>query len=291
MGIQFFGEFLLDRWVITRGQLLEALELQEYRNLKFGVLAVQKGYLGQEQVEAINEAQRGTDRRFGDLAVERGFLTDEQSREIITLQKNSYLFLGEALLELGHLTEDVLERELAIFREEQARYDLEAVPVPAGVQPAELIVACVDLTRKMMLRVGGMLAKAGLPMVVRAREPDASRQLDFHLTVGVSLASQPPLRYVLSVSSAVAVTIASRILKEDATRESEALVEDAVREFCNIVCGNAVAKMSQLGRQIDMGPPESLDGIPEPEAGGLAVCYPLKVSGGEADLRLLVKSA
>ena len=53
MGIQFFGEFLIDRWVITRGQLLEALELQEYRNTKFGQLAVQKGFLTEEQVKQM----------------------------------------------------------------------------------------------------------------------------------------------------------------------------------------------------------------------------------------------
>ncbi|HOX42579.1 MAG TPA: chemotaxis protein CheX [Myxococcota bacterium] len=291
MGIQFFGEFLLDRWVITRGQLLEALELQEYRNLKFGVLAVQKGFLRADQVEAINDFQRGTDRRFGDLALEKGWMNPEQVREIITLQKNNYLYLGEALLELGHLTEDVLERELAIFKEEQSRYNLEAVPVPPGVPVAGLIAACVDLTRKLMLRVAGMLAKTGEPALVAPGAPDVSRELEFHLTIAVPLGARPAVRYVLSVSSDVAVTIATRILKEDATRESEEVVEDAVREFCNIVCGNAVAKMSQQGMEVELGPPESLEGIPELGAGMSAVSYPLKVSGGEADLRFVILPA
>jgi len=291
MGIQFFGEFLLDRWVITRGQLLEALELQEYRNLKFGALAVQRGFLRPEQVEAINDLQRGTDRRFGDLALEKSWMSQEQVREIITLQKNSYLYLGEALLELGHVTEDVLERELAIFQEEQSRYNLEAVPVPPGVSGAELIAACVDLTRKLMLRVAGMLAKAGEPILASPGMPDVARQLDFHLTIAVALGARPPVRYLLSVSSEVAVTIATRILKEDATRESEEVVEDAVREFCNNVCGNAVAKMSQRGVELELGPPEALAGIPELEAGAKAVIYPLKVSGGEADLRFLLQPA
>ena len=121
MGIQFFGEFLIDRWVITRGQLIEALELQDYRNLKFGEVAMQKKYLSEEQVKRINEEQKRQDIQFADLAVALGELNEAQAREILTLQKNNHLFLGESLLELGHVTEDILERELSIFKEEQER--------------------------------------------------------------------------------------------------------------------------------------------------------------------------
>ena len=150
MGIQFFGEFLIDRWVITRGQLLEALELQEYRNSRFGDLAVQNGLLSKEQVQQINEGQRSQDMRFGDLAMQMGLLDDAQVRQVLTLQKNNYLYLGESLLELGHVTDDILERELAIFEEEQARFAQESVPVPEGVLGADLVAASADLTRKMM---------------------------------------------------------------------------------------------------------------------------------------------
>jgi len=286
MGIQFFGEFLIDRWVITRGQLIEALELQEYRNLKFGAAAIQKEYLTEEQVEKVNEQQKSQDLLFADLAVSIGFITDEQAREVLTFQKNNHLFLGEALLELGHITEDILERELAIFKEEQSRYTLEKVDMPEGISGANIVEVSVDLTRKMFNRVVGILVKVGTGIIC---DDSADEHLsDFHLTIAIPIEGGLKTRYILSVSSDVAVLIASCILKEDATRESEEVVEDAVKEFCNIVCGNAVAKLAQMGVQVDIAPPESLPAIPTAQAGEIAVVFPIRLAEGGLDLRFLV---
>lgn len=292
MGIQFFGEFLIDRWVITRGQLLEALELQQYRNTKFGALAVEQGFIDRQQAAQINARQRTADKRFGDLAIEMGLMTAEQVRTVLILQKNNYLYLGESLLELGHITEDILERELAIFEGEQARYAHEAVPVPEGVGGAAVVSASVDLTRKMFLRVVGMLVKVGAGRLGEPppAEPGVPRP-DYHLTVSVPLASSTPVRYLLSVSSEVAVQIASKILGQDATRESEALVEDAVREFCNIVCGNVAARLAQQGLDVDIGPPETHVELPAADEGRRVVSYPIKVGEGAVDLRFLVPVA
>ncbi len=288
MGIQFFGEFLIDRWVITRGQLIEALELQEYRNLRFGMLAVSKKYLSEEQVEQINEQQKAKDVKFADLAVSMDLLTQEQAREILTFQKNNHLYLGEALLELGHITEDILERELAIFQEEQARYALEKVDVPEGLQVAPVLEASVDLTRKMFIRVVGIPIKVGAGAIGDGSDGHTG---EYHLSIALPFDGGVPLRYVLSVSSDVAVLIATAILKEDATRESEAVVEDAVKEFCNIICGNAAAKLAQAGMQIDIAPPETLPAIPQAQEGTIHVVFPVHLSEGGLDLRFLVPSS
>jgi CheY-specific phosphatase CheX len=288
MGIQFFGEFLIDRWVITRGQLIEALELQEYRNLKFGAVAVQKKYLSEEQVSQINEQQKAKDLKFADLAVSMGILSAEQAREILTFQKNNHLFLGEALLELGHITEDILERELTIFKEEQARYALEKVDMPTGLQGGNIVEVAVDLTRKMFNRVVGILVKVGAG---ETGEGGNDRKKEFHLCVLVPFEGTTPVQYLLSASSDVAVSIASSILKEDATRETEAVVEDAVKEFCNIVCGNAVAKLAQMGVQVDIAPPESLPSIPDSPQGMISVVFPVHLAEGGLDLRFLVPAS
>lgn len=292
MGIQFFGEFLIDRWVVTRGQLLEALELQDYRNTKIGELAVQQGFMTEAQALQVNERQRHEDMRFGDLAIRMGLMTPEQMRTVLTLQKNNYLYLGESLLELGHVTEDILERELAIFVEEQARFSREQVPVPAGVAAPEVISACVDLTCKMFLRVVGILVKHGVPAVLtEAEDPPAGRKPEFHLTVSVPMVTTVPVRYLLSVSSELAVAIATRILGQDATRESEEIVEDAVCEFCNIVCGNVAARVAQQGHDMEIGPPESLARPSAPDPGRVVLHYPLIVANGGLDLRFLVPAA
>ncbi len=286
MGVQFFGEFLIDRWVVTRGQLIEALELQAYRNPRAGAIAVQKGLLTEQQVDEINQKQRSTDLRFIDLAISMGLLTREQADEILTFQKNNHLYLGEALLELGHVTEDILERELAIFREEQAAYELERVTVPAGVSQAQLLEIAVDLTRKMFERVVGIKVKVAEGQLLGNSRPQAA-----HLTVCVPFRGLSEVRYLLSPSSDVAVGIATAILREDATRESEQVVEDAVKEFCNIICGNTVAKMAQQGLNIEIEPPQSLPSIPTAEAGQQCVVFGLNLAEGGADLRFLLAAS
>ena len=68
--------------MITRGQLIEALELQDFLNLKFGEVAMQKKYLDEKQVDQINERQKSADMPFADLAVDMGLINAEQAQEI-----------------------------------------------------------------------------------------------------------------------------------------------------------------------------------------------------------------
>ncbi|RLB58721.1 MAG: chemotaxis protein CheX [Deltaproteobacteria bacterium] len=286
MGVQFFGEFLIDRWVITRGQLIEALELQNYRNPKFGQVGVERGYLTEEQVEQVHLQQRSTDKQFAELAISLGYLDQQQAEEILTYQKNNHLYLGEALLELGHITEEILERELAIFKEEQAQYEIESIDLPADVPSRPVLEVAVDLTRKLLERLAGLRVKVG---DVQEGPVDASR--DRHLTVSVAFDGTLKARYLLSPTSDVAVTIASAVLREDATRESEEVVEDAVKEFCNIVCGNAVAKLAQQGHVIDILPPETVAEIPPPADGEKCLVLPLHLAEGKLELRFLLPVA
>ncbi|RME26490.1 MAG: hypothetical protein D6806_06170 [Deltaproteobacteria bacterium] len=287
MGVQFFGEFLIDRWIITRGQLIEALELQRFRNPKFGQLAVEKGYLTEQQVAQVHIAQRNTDKRFAELAVSMGLMTQEQADEILAVQKNNHLYLGEALLELGHITEEILERELAIFKEEQAAYELEKIEIPAGVGPADTIEAAVDMTRKMLERMAGLKSK------VEPGKMEESAQLDFdaHLSVAVDFTGSENSRYVLSPSSEVAVWLASAVLGQDATRESEEVVADAVKEFCNIVCGNTVAKLSQQGKIVEISPPLLLDDLPGTDGAERCLVFPVRLSEGRIDLRFQLEQS
>jgi CheY-specific phosphatase CheX len=287
-GIQFFGEFLIERWVITREQLLEALELQEYRNLKFGNLAVRKGYLTEDQVRAINEYQRKEDMRFGDIAIMLGVLSPDQVQEIITYQKNNYLYVGEALLELGHVTEDVMDRELTIFREEQTPYGLDDVTVPGGMLGEEVVQISVDLTSKMFLRMIGMGLKIGLGQYNIDGHKDA---LEYNISVSMPMHGKVPVDYILSLSSDVATLIASNLLGEDATVEGLDVIEDSVKEFCNVVCGNVVAKLAKRGIKMSLGLPKTLTTVPVSADGFSVLVFPVHLSEGAMDLRFLIPNA
>ena len=57
MPVKFFGQYLLEKNIITPQQLIEAVEYQESKNLKFGEYALSKGYLTAKDVEKIQNEQ------------------------------------------------------------------------------------------------------------------------------------------------------------------------------------------------------------------------------------------
>lgn len=252
MGVKFFGQFLLERGVLDAQQLLAAIELQHKNNLKFGEYAVAHGYVTAAEVEQIKNLQQTRDIMFGEAAVELGILSAETVATILQKQKNDHLLLGEALLRLGYLDEDTLQRELAVFKAEQAPFRQATVTAPAGAGAlGETAATSVDMLAKMLVRVAHLQAKLGeltLEPLAAAAAMTVTR---------VSLWGKPPLHVTLAIAPAVAAQIATAFFGNDDAADPE-LVADACREFINITVGNIVAKLVQAGAEIELSPPSTL---------------------------------
>ncbi|RMG19446.1 MAG: hypothetical protein D6729_05215 [Deltaproteobacteria bacterium] len=275
--MKFFGQFLLERGVVSRDALVTALELQDERNMRLGAYAVRRGYMTEADAERLNHQQLTVDRRFGELAVEAGLLTPEQVQELLTLQQNDYLLLGEALLELGQLDRATLERELKAFKDDQARYLVDDVVFPPGVRDASLLALPVDLTAKILLRTVGLTTKIGEGE--RERRPPVDRLF----SVTVHLSGSLMASYTLSVSRDIAEAVFQQMTGGESPRDDAEIV-DALKELCNVICGNATARMAQAGRVVEISPPE--EGAPEPPEGGHYVLFPLHVAEGAIEVRI-----
>ncbi len=282
LGLQFFGEYLIDRWIISREQLLQALDFQDQRNQRFGDIAIKKGLLTPAQVEVIKSRQCLADLEFGSAAVALGLLTREQIAVISTFQKNNNLCLGDALLRLGHISEDVLAHELEAFGSLQARYAPRQVTVPGEVDCADIVRAVVDATRKMFLRVVGTPLKIGRGIVLDATEE--ARAPKYFVTVSVRLDGSKPVRYFLSVAQPLAERIVAALLHEDGELDSAELMLDSVKELTNIICGNAAAMLARDGCTIEITPPLSVTAIPGPGEVRTLV-FPTRSHIGGIDLR------
>lgn len=278
MGVKFFGQFLLELGVITREQLLASTQLQEDRNRPLGSYAVEKGYLSPAQAEQINRAQQSTDRRFGELALELGLMTQPQIEDVLSLQRAGRIRIGEALLELKCLAEPELTTQLAAFEADQAIYKTGQVELPSDTPDRELAAVCIDLTEKLLLRVGGLLGKRGAPLFTGVPSPASALT-----TVRIPFSGRFSSEYAVSVSSEVALSIARRVLGAGIVI-SEELALDALKEFCNVVCGNVCAKLSQAERPLEIGPPE--DGIGAPHESRQSLLVPLHLPDGTFELRL-----
>ncbi len=50
--------------------------------------------MNSKQTEELNDLQRRTDRRFGDLAIEKGYLTEEQLNELLKKTGKPFSAIG-----------------------------------------------------------------------------------------------------------------------------------------------------------------------------------------------------
>lgn len=112
MAAKFFGQFLLEKGVISSAQLLRALDVQRTSNPALGELAVAHGMITEAQAAGINERQRREDRRFGDIAQAMGLLTDVEVGQLLDEQKSRRRMFGEILVDEGFLSREQLAAEL-----------------------------------------------------------------------------------------------------------------------------------------------------------------------------------
>ncbi len=277
LSVRFFGQHLLERGLLTPEQLLAAIVLQETRNHKIGVYAQRRGLLTQEQAEEIATRQRTEDRRFGEIAMELGYLTLAQIDELVTMQQNDHMYLGGAIVVLGFLDKEAIERELAVFKADQARYGMTELALPANAPFAQELSMLVALTQRLALRLCDAECKWGLGMP--APPPPAPRAW----TVGIDISGAVSAVYSLSCGEPVARRLARALFRAEAMTLGVDMIHDAFGEFANLVCGNGVALWARQGRRAELGPPT--DGLAPPLGEGYL--FPLHFPEGVLDVRVL----
>jgi hypothetical protein len=115
---KYFGNFLLNKGIITSQQLKEVFQEEKNSHVKLGILALNKGFMTLEQIEEVNEAQIATDKRFGEIAVEKGYLGIDKLEDLLTGQKTSYLLLSQILLDKNILTMEQISKHLFTYKNE-----------------------------------------------------------------------------------------------------------------------------------------------------------------------------
>ncbi len=252
MSIKFFGQFLLERNVIDAKSLLEAIRFQESRNMKFGAYAISKGFLEKVQVKRLHEEQKRNDMMMGQLAIELEMVSEEQVEEILTMQKNDHVCIGEAIVVKGFLSQEIIDRELDAFRSDQSVYTMGETGVPDGLKNPEFVRIMADITLKMLKRIVQLEAKMD-DGVLTGIEPDES-----YAAVSVTFSGGLNYDYIVLADEEMSRVITGAVIGGDASGEGEALILDGMREFANIVCGNLLARMAQMGKNVEISIPHSV---------------------------------
>ena len=166
MLVQFFGQYLLSKSIVTPKQLLEALAYQEFATLKIGHYAVEDNYLTPAQAAQINLEQQKRDLKFGETAVAMGLLTQAQVEELLMIQRNNHVYLGEAVVAKGFASKEIIDDALRQFSQEQQKFAIDTTHLEQiGVGQPEIIETFLDLIKKLFFRMWDVHVKTGEPEV------------------------------------------------------------------------------------------------------------------------------
>ncbi len=124
MFTQFFGNYLLNKNLVTPKQLMDAMQHKKNTHLKLGVLAIHSGFMTADEVELIHLKQTHIDKRFGEIAIDEGLLTPTQVNALLNAQKPDYLLLSQSLVDNGYLTMDDFQSAMLGY---QSHYELTAL--------------------------------------------------------------------------------------------------------------------------------------------------------------------
>lgn len=281
MAVLFFGQYLVEKGIVSREILLEAIALQEKANLSFGDTAVELGLLTTADSNRINQAQRSEDMRIGDLAVKMGLLTDDQVMQILAEQKKRHLYIGEAVVKVGGLTETKLGEALSGFKADQALYATDSIAIPNEFPTPHLWEMMADMTYKMITRVARVTFHSEACQA-NAKFPH------YPVIAAMEMHGDKSLTYILGCTEGFQTKIARAILStDDVSQEPKEVLDDTIMEFVNVVCGNIVAKAAQSSVALEILPPELLSEVVTHE-NQQSLLFPIYLADGDSGTLMLL---
>ncbi|BDH60484.1 hypothetical protein MTP04_06140 [Lysinibacillus sp. PLM2] len=263
---QYFGHYLLNRGLITREQLADALEFQKSVHVKFGVVAVDEGFMTTTQVEEVHEKQKQMDKRFGEIAVELGYLTEEQVEALISLQKQSHLYLAQALVDRGYMTIDEFGSALNDFKSENSLSDDQFEQIRNGNVEA-LIENILSKSPEFHGKYNSYLSLF-TKNIIRFIDDQVYLELasvndivDSNWYIYQEITGKAPLKTGMSMNEEALLYLAS-VYAEEQLFEVDALAKDSVSEFLNLHNGIYLVNMSNWGTDLKMNPQQVLEYTP-----------------------------
>jgi hypothetical protein len=255
MAAKFFGQFLLEKGVITSAQLLRALDVQRTSNPALGELAVEHRMLTEAQAKVINERQRREDRRFGDIAQSMGLLTAEEVVQLLDEQKARRKLFGEILVEEGFIGRDRLEAELREHAGERDDAMRTLDGVLAGHQHGRRVANAIATCNKLFPRLlrtqcqfSAVLDRASIPAVA--------------FVSVVRVHADRPLVIGLAADAATLANMGAGFMSMPVEKLDDELARDAFGELVNVLMGYVVKDSLPEDASYRAEPPDSSTNLP-----------------------------
>lgn len=286
----YFGNYLLNRGLVTSEQLKDALDLQNSVHLKLGVLAVNAGYMTPAQVSEIHQLQQKVDKKFGELAIESGYLNEEKLEGLLSTQKQGHLLLGQALVDRDHLSLEQLHEAFEAYKRDCRLSDKQFQALLQG-DVDEIVKAFVDFGDSPLGNIYSSYISLIIRNVIRflGESPRLQNKTAFEDYSDKVLACQEifgPFHMLTAIAADkdTYLEIAGRYAGEKFGDDCE-LARASFGEFLNLHNGIFLVNMSNCGTELEMKPQEIHSGrvITDLQGGRI---ISLHLSEGKFDLIL-----
>ena len=273
MFVQFFGGFLLNKGVVSKEQLIDAMKKESTAHIQLGTLAMHASLMTAEQIEDIRIAQTHTDKRFGELCVDKGYLTEEQVNELLASQYPKYLLLGQILEEEGVFDQETFHALVKEYISENSIAE-EDLPLEDGETIISLVRDyCSDMMSSnkeyqisyLQLLLNNLIRFIGGDFTL-LRPVIRSTSYPTQKFAAQKITGSYPITSILDMSEETAIQFASRYVSEEFTCFDE-YVRASMEDFLNLHNGLYNVNISNIySDELGLEPP--ISGEKQAIAGG-----------------------
>ncbi len=281
---QYFGNYIVEKNLISQAQLDSVMANQHALTTKLGLIAVSEKLLTAKQAEELNELQKQMDKRFGDIAVEKGYLLKEEVNYLLNLQGSPYVKFVQALTDSGFMTIGEVEEALENFKKDNGFSDTDLEAIKSG-DIDRIIPIFVDLD----IPFGSECVSLAIRNIVRfisnkimLKKSCKARTYSFGNLACQQLIGDNDIFLGFAGQDKELLTIAGPYAREAFT-EMDDDAFDAVCEFINCSNGLYASKLSHENINLDMTPPVYYSGKTIVAKDDMLI-VPVVINGKQTDL-------
>ncbi len=256
MFVQYFGNYLVENKLISQSEYELIIKEQENSHVKLGFIAVVERLLTKRQAEELNELQKTRDQRFGDLAIEKGYLLEEEVNYLLNMQGNPYMKFIQTLTEESILSMDAIEEALKNFSIDSnfSSSDLDdllsndidrIIPVFVDVD-VPIQGECISLFIRNIIRF--------IDNNIMLKKAYTTKEYSFGNLAYQKVVGDYNIFVGLASKDDELLTIANPFARENFNEMNEDSF-DSVCEFINCINGLYASKLSLEEINVDMTPP------------------------------------
>ncbi|PKM93500.1 MAG: hypothetical protein CVU84_15080 [Firmicutes bacterium HGW-Firmicutes-1] len=253
----FFGNYILNKGLVSAEDLSSVLKNQKEVRLKLGVLAINSGFMNATQVQEIHELQALKDKRFGELAIEKNYLSQEQLDLILQQQKSEHLILAQALIDENLMSMSTFEKELLEYKAAHSLTDEQFDALKDGnvdivvnaflsfddTELAHVYREYVSLIFKNIIRF--------IDSDVRIEEAQTITSMQSPFMFTQKITGEMEMITSIAGDSETLIAFAGKYADEAFT-EMDDYAKDSIGEFLNLHNGLFTVNMSNIGVELDL---------------------------------------